>query len=321
MKLRIGTRKSQLALWQANFVKQKLIAVHGEVIDDFEVELVEIVSEGDRTLDIPLAQVGGKGLFLKELEMAILANEIDLAVHSMKDVTVSLPDGLEITSVMAREDPRDVFVSNKFDSLGDLPTGSRVGTCSLRRQCQILSLYPQLELTNLRGNVNTRLSKLDEGQFAGIILAAAGLKRLGMEQRITEYLNPSHCLPAVGQGVIGIETRSDDVQTKQLVMPLNDEISSIQVCAERAANQRLGGGCHVPVALYSELNQDELRLRALVGEIDGSKILRSDKTGSIKAPADLGMAVAEDLLAQGAKAILDSVYQNSLTESQDNNAR
>jgi hydroxymethylbilane synthase len=314
--LRIGTRKSQLALWQANYVRDALLGMHSNI----SVELVGIVSEGDKTLDIPLSQVGGKGLFLKELEMALLEGEIDLAVHSMKDVTVNLPKGLHIPVMCARDDPRDAFVSNLFDSFGEMPKGSVVGTCSLRRQCQIRALYPHLKLKNLRGNVNTRLAKLDDGEYDAIILAAAGLKRLELDQRITGFIEPSDCLPAAGQGIIGIECRIDDEAVNQLINPLNNLEATIQIRAERSANEQLGGGCHVPVAIFSELSQHgfpeslvsrvELQIRALVGHIDGSVMLRSEKRGSAAEPEKLGIEIANDLNKQGAGEILAAVYEN-----------
>ncbi len=313
--LRIGTRKSQLALWQANYVRDALLTAHR----DIEVELVEIISEGDKMLELPLSQAGGKGLFAKELELALLDGSIDLAVHSMKDVTVNLPDGLHIPVVCPREDPRDAFVSNEFESLSKMPEGSLVGTCSLRRQCQVLAHYPYLETKNLRGNVNTRLAKLDDDQYAAIILAVSGLKRLAFDHRITEAIDPSICLPAVGQGIVGIECRMDDQEINQLIAPLNDSAASVQVNAERAVNQRLGGGCHVPIAAFAELKppqpdeeltHKQLRLRALVGEVDGSRILRSEITASASDPVALGFAVADHLISQGAADILASVYDN-----------
>lgn len=314
--LRIGTRKSPLALWQANHVRDALLNAHR----DIEVELVEIISEGDKTLDKPLSQSGGKGLFLKELELALLDSSIDLAVHSMKDVTVTLPDGLHIPVVCRREDARDAFVSNEFSLLANMPAGSVVGTCSLRRQCQVLAHYPHLLTKNLRGNVNTRLAKLDDNQYDAIILAVSGLKRLAFEHRITEAIEPSICLPAVCQGVVGIECRIDDQKVNRLIAPLNDRDTALQVQAERAVNQRLGGGCHVPIAVFAELKQpkpyqdlagqeirQEMRLRALVGEVDGSRILHSEMTASASEPVALGFAVAEHLLSQGAGDILASV--------------
>ena len=302
--VKIATRKSQLALWQANHIRARLLACHRGL----DVALLEILSEGDKTVDTPLSVVGGKGLFLKELEQALLRGEAHLAVHSVKDVTVTLPDGLGLAAICAREDPRDAFVSNRFDALGDLHDGAVIGTCSLRRQCQIRARFPRLRLANLRGNVPTRLDKLDRGEFDGIVLAAAGLKRLGLEHRIAEYLAPEICLPAVGQGAIGIECRLQDAATLELIKPLNHADSALRVTAERAANERLGGGCQVPLAVYAELQKDRIRVRALVGNPDGSELLRSEKTGSRADAAAVGRAAAEDLLAQGAADILSRVY-------------
>lgn len=302
--IRIGTRKSQLALWQAHCVADALRKHHPGI----EVELVEIVSEGDKTLDVPLSKVGGKGLFLKELERAILDGKTDIAVHSMKDVTVELPEGLHIPAVFPREDPRDAFVSTKFKQLGDMPPGSTVGTCSLRRQCQIKAAFPELELVNLRGNVNTRLSRLDHGDFDAIILAVAGLKRLNMGHRIAQTISPEICLPAIGQGIIGVECRIDDDEINELIQPLKDQHSWVEIQCERIANRKLGGGCHVPVALFCEMNQESLRFRALVGTPDGSTIVKSDLTEKVENHLQLGTEVADDLLAQGAGDILASVY-------------
>ncbi len=302
--VRIGTRTSPLALWQANHVREALLSA----CPGLRVELVEIISGGDKTLDVPLSQVGGKGLFLKELETALLDREIDLAVHSMKDVTVELPEGLHIPVYCSREDSRDALVSNKFSGLDELPEGAVVGTCSLRRQCQIKANYPRLQLKNLRGNVNTRLQKLDSGQYDAIILAVAGLKRLGMEDRITQVIPTSICLPAVGQGVVGIECRVDDADIHPLILPLNDPRATVETQAERAANARIGGGCHVPVAFHCERSGQRLTLRGLVGELDGSRVLRSRMQGPVSDPVQLGISVAEDLVGQGAKDILDRVY-------------
>ena len=305
--VRIGTRTSQLAIWQANHVRDALLSAR----QGLQVELVEIISEGDRTLDIPLSQVGGKGLFLKELEIALLNREIDLAVHSMKDVTVDLPEGLHIPVNCSRENPGDALVSKIFSSLEELPEGAVVGTCSLRRQCQIKASYPHLQLKNLRGNVDTRLQKLDSGQYDAIILAVAGLKRLGMDDRIAQVIPTSVCLPAVGQGVVGIECRVDDPDIHPLILPLNDQQSATETLAERTANKHIGGGCHVPVAFHCEQSGQWLTLRGLVGEPDGSIILRSEKQGSVSDPEQLGIAVAEDLIDQGAKDILDRVYNHA----------
>ncbi len=302
--LRIGTRKSQLALWQANYVKEQLFIHH----PGLTVELVEIVSEGDRTLDVPLSQVGGKGLFLKELETALLQGDVDIAVHSMKDVTVDLPHGLFISVICAREDPRDAFVSNRFQRLDQMPHGARLGTCSLRRQCQMRATFPKLDVVNLRGNVNTRLSRLDAGDYDGLILAAAGLKRLEMDERISQLLDKKLCLPAVGQGAVGIECRQDDPRTLELIEPLNDTETMITVSVERAVNALLGGGCHVPIGVHAKLNGNEMIINALVGKVDGTTLLRSRKSGSIDKSESLAGQVADDLIAQGAEEILASVY-------------
>ena len=302
--IRIATRKSPLALWQANHVRAQLL--NGR--RDLDVVLLELVSEGDKILDAPLAVAGGKGLFLKELEQALLRGEADLAVHSMKDVTVTLPDGLDIAAICQRQDPRDAFVSQRVDSMAQLPADAAVGTCSLRRQCQLRARFPHLRFVNLRGNVNTRLDKLDRGEFDGIVLAAAGLKRLRLEHRISEYLAPEICLPAVGQGALGIECRSDDADIRELLRPLNHGDSALCVSAERAANERLGGGCHVPLAVYAELHNEQITVRALVGRPDASKLLTSEKTGHRSDAVTIGCDVADELLAEGAGEILAAVY-------------
>lgn len=303
-KIRICTRQSALALWQANYVKESL----QQLYPGLEVELHKFVSEGDRTLDIPLHQSGGKGLFLKELEMALLEGTADLAIHSMKDVTVNLPAGLTIPVVCPREDPRDAYVSNQYDSLKDMPEGSIVGTCSLRRTAQLRAAYPLLEFSSLRGNVHTRLSKLDGGQYDGIILAVAGLKRLGMEDRIRQAISPDICLPAAGQGVVGIECRADDEKTRDLISPINHPDSAILVATERKVNAILNGGCHAPVAVFAEQSIDKgetkLRLRAMVGELDGSNLLKCDRIGPYQSSDGLAEEVAGDLIDQGAEKIL-----------------
>lgn len=302
----IATRKSPLAMWQAEHVRAELEAIHPEL----KVELLGMSTQGDKILDVPLAKIGGKGLFVKELEQGMLDGHADIAVHSMKDVPVELPEGLHLPVILEREDPRDAFVSNHFESLDDLPQKARVGTSSLRRQCQIAESRPDLEIIPLRGNVNTRLSKLDAGDYDAIILASAGLKRLGFHDRIKSCLPRTQSLPAIGQGAIGIECRIDDERVNALIEPLHDSITAICLAAERAMNHRLNGGCQVPIAGHAELDSDLLRLRGLVGAVDGSRIIRSEIRGSAQAAADLGTQLAEDLLAQGADEILSALYEN-----------
>lgn len=302
--LRIGTRKSPLALWQAEHVRERLERLH----PGLTVELVKMTTEGDKLLDAPLAKVGGKGLFVKELEQALLAGRIDLAVHSLKDVTVTVPAGLAIPVIGEREDPRDAFVSNRYDALERLPAGARVGTSSLRRQCQLRALYPQLEVVTLRGNVNTRLARLDAGEFDAILLACAGLKRLGFAERIRATLAPELLLPAVGQGAICIECRADDHPVQSLIAPLHHVATATRVTAERALNARLEGGCQVPIAAFAELDGEMLHLRALVGEPDGSRVLRGEIAGEAGRAEQLGADLADELLKLGARSILDKVY-------------
>ncbi len=302
--LRLGTRKSPLALWQAEYVRDRLQRLH----PGLQVELVTMTTEGDRILDRSLAKVGGKGLFVKELEQGLLENRIDLAVHSMKDVTVSFPPGLHIAVLCEREDPRDAFVSNRYARLAELPDGARVGTSSLRRQCQLRATFPRLAIETLRGNVNTRLARLDEGRFDAIILAVAGLKRLGFENRIRAALDPHESLPAVGQGAVGIECRRDDARTNALLAPLEHAATRTCVEAERAMNAHLEGGCQVPIGGYAELEGNELHLRGLVGDPDGSRVIRADIRGPAKDAVALGYKLAEELLHLGAKPILDKVY-------------
>ena len=302
--LRIATRSSPLALWQAEEVSRRLRAIH----PDLEVELVTMKTRGDKILDAPLAKVGGKGLFVKELEAGMLEGRADIAVHSMKDVPVEFPEGLELALIMQREDPRDAFVSNHYDSLDALPDGARVGTSSLRRQTQIRERFPALELDWLRGNVNTRLAKLDAGDYDAIILAAAGLKRLGFESRIRGYLEPEVSLPAIGQGAIGIECRSGDAAVHSLIAPLADRDTTLRVQAERAMNERLEGGCQVPIAGYAVLEGGQLWLRGLVGEPDGSRVLRAEIRGPAEDAVALGTRLAEDLLEQGAGEILRALH-------------
>ncbi len=302
--LRIATRKSPLAMWQAEFVKARLEAEHSGL----SVELLPMSTKGDKILDTPLAKIGGKGLFLKELENAMLDGRADIAVHSMKDVPMEFPDGLGLYCICEREDPRDAFVSNDYASLDALPQGAVVGTSSLRRQCQLLKLHPDLQIKDLRGNVNTRLAKLDAGEYHAIILASAGLLRLEMQQRIADYLSPDTLLPAGGQGAVGIECRSDDARLHALLAPLNDANTAIRVKAERALNHRLQGGCQVPIACFAELDGSQLRLRALVGAVDGSRVIEDEIHGPTEQAEQLGVTLAERLLSAGADKILAEVY-------------
>ncbi|MGF1701054.1 hydroxymethylbilane synthase [Photobacterium makurazakiensis] len=305
--IRIATRKSPLAMWQAEFVKDALEQAH----PGLSVELVPMVTKGDIILDTPLAKVGGKGLFVKELEVAMLEGRADLAVHSMKDVPVDFPEGLGLVTICERDDPRDAFVSNTYQHIDELPAGSVVGSSSLRRQCQIRAQRPDLVVKDLRGNVNTRLRKLDDGEYDAIILACAGLKRLKMEDRIRDAIAPEISLPAVGQGAVGIECRLDDERVRGLLNVLNHPDTSTRVLCERAMNNRLQGGCQVPIGGYSELQGDQIWLRALVGEPDGSKMVRGEISGPAADAERLGTELAEQLLADGAKDILDKLYGNA----------
>jgi len=302
-RLRIATRKSPLALWQAEHVRARLQQLH----PGLQVELLTMSTQGDRVLDSPLAKIGGKGLFVKELEQGMLAGRADIAVHSMKDVPAELPEGLEIGAILEREDPRDAFVSNRFGTLAELPQGARVGTSSLRRQCQLRAVRPDLEILDLRGNVNTRLAKLDAGDYDAIVLASAGLKRLGMAERITRTLEPEEMLPAIAQGVIGIECRSDDAAVKALIGPLYHAETGLRTQAERAMNAALDGGCQAPVAGYSTVTGDRIYLRGLVGWPNGSAIVRGEVSGPAVAAARLGEQLATELLERGARPILDEL--------------
>ena len=300
----IATRKSALALWQAEYVKACLEQAHPGLL----VSLVPMVSRGDKLLDAPLAKIGGKGLFVKELETALLENEADIAVHSMKDVPMDFPEGLGLFCICEREDPRDAFVSNTFASLDELPAGSVVGTSSLRRQAQLLALRPDLKIHFLRGNVNTRLAKLDAGEYDAIILAAAGLIRLGFAARIRASISVEASLPAGGQGAVGIECRSVDSEIHALLAPLHHRETALRVTAERALNKHLNGGCQVPIACYALLEGEQLWLRGLVGQPDGGLLLRAEGRADVADAEALGVQVAEALLAQGASAILAAVY-------------
>ncbi|ACE84825.1 hydroxymethylbilane synthase [Cellvibrio japonicus] len=302
--LRIATRKSLLALWQADYVKTELERHH----PGLRVELVPLTSRGDKILDVPLAKVGGKGLFVKELEQALLAGAADIAVHSMKDVPMEFPDGLGLAVICPREDARDAFVSNRFASLDDLPAGAVVGTSSLRRQCQLLARRPDLQVKFLRGNVQTRLQKLDDGEYDAIILAAAGLIRLELQARIRSLIAPEVSLPAGGQGAVGIECRMQDQATLALLQPLHHQPTAEQVLAERAMNRRLQGGCQVPIACYALQQGGELWLRGLVGAPDGSQMLFDEIRGPVAEGEQMGIQLAERLLAAGADSILAQVY-------------
>ena len=303
-RIRIATRKSPLALWQANHIKARLEALHPQLV----VELLPMSTRGDHILDSPLSKVGGKGLFVKELEQAILDGHADIAVHSMKDVPVAFPAGLDLCLICERDDPRDAFVSNQFASLQALPAGSRVGTSSLRRQCQLRALRPDLQIGELRGNVNSRLAKLDAGEYDAIILAAAGLKRLELQSRIRQLLPAETSLPANGQGALGIECRPDDAELLALLAPLAHPATALCVRAERAMNRALQGGCQVPIGAYAELHGDDVWLRGLVGSPDGQQILRAERRGPAATAEQLGQSVAEQLLAMGADKILREVY-------------
>lgn len=304
--IRIATRKSALALWQAEFVKAQLLVHHPEL----EVELIPMSTKGDILLDTPLSKVGGKGLFVKELEVAMLENRADIAVHSMKDVPMEFPAGLGLAVICEREDPLDAFVCNHYQYIEQLPAGAVIGTSSLRRQSQIQARFPSLRIKELRGNVNTRLSKLDSGEYDAIILASAGLLRLQMEDRISSRLPSEVSLPAGGQGAVGIECRTDDQTIQTLLAPLNHSRTAHCVLAERAVNRHLQGGCQVPIACFAELNAEGtgLYMRGLVGSVDGRTILRADIEGQVQYAEQLGVQLAEQLLAQGAGDILAEVY-------------
>ncbi|MBQ0757872.1 MAG: hydroxymethylbilane synthase [Amphritea sp.] len=307
--VRIATRQSPLALWQAEYVKAELEKFHPGI----KVELLGMTTKGDVLLDSPLSKIGGKGLFVKELEVAMLANEADIAVHSMKDVPMDFPEGLGLAVICPREKPTDAFVSNNYKTLDELPQGAVVGTSSLRREAQIRAKRPDLQVKTLRGNVNTRLRKLDEGQYDAIILATAGLVRLKMADRIASEMTPEESLPAGGQGAVGIECRLDDETTLELLKPLHDPQTAYRVVAERAMNRRLEGGCQVPIACFATLNDagDELYLRGLVASTDGTEILRGELRNSPDNAEAMGIELAERLLDAGAAKILAAVYQQN----------
>ena len=302
--LRIGTRASLLAITQSTWVKNQIESAHPQV----RVDLVKITTTGDRIQDVPLAKVGGKGLFVKEIEEALLAGEVDLAVHSMKDVPAELPEGLHIGIVPIRETAQDAFISVKFPSLEALPQGATIGTSSLRRKSQLAALRPDLQIVDLRGNIDTRLRKLDEGLFDAIILAGAGLNRLGMGSRITALLEPEQMLPAVSQGSLGIELRTDDTELLAGMQFLHDPQTAITVAAERAFLIRLEGGCQVPIAAHATLSGATVKLTGLIASVNGREIIKDTVTGPVEQADTLGTTLAERLLARGGKAILDAVY-------------
>ncbi|WP_286832087.1 MULTISPECIES: hydroxymethylbilane synthase [Acinetobacter] len=302
--LKIATRQSPLALWQAEHIRARLQELHA----DLQVELVTFVTQGDKILDTPLAKIGGKGLFVKELEAALLDGRADLAVHSMKDVPMALPEGLSLAVICEREDPLDAFVSNTYASFDELPQGAKVGTSSLRRKSQILKARPDLEIIDLRGNVGTRLSKLDAGNYDAIILASAGLKRLGLIDRIRHTLKPAVSLPAVGQGALGLECRDRDQAVLDLILPLLHAETDACVRAERAFNAYLEGGCQVPIAGYATLQDGKIAIEGRVGSVDGATLLRAELQGDVNQAEQLGVALAQNLLAQGAGDLLKALY-------------
>ena len=299
--LKIATRKSPLALWQAEFVKSNLESLN----PGLDVELVKMTTQGDQILNSPLSKIGGKSLFIKELEVGMMEGRADIAVHSMKDVPYELPQGFEIGAILERENPFDAFVSNAFNSIGDLPIGARVGSCSLRRIVQLKAIRPDLVILDLRGNVNTRLKKLDDGEYDAIILACSGLIRLGFEDRIKQHLSPETSLPAVGQGALGIEIRSNDHEISSLVKPLIHKKTLNEVSAERALNATLQGGCSVAIGAFATSNGSELKLSGMVGNVASGKILRVEELGDMNKPLDLGIITAKKLLSLGARELLN----------------
>ena len=299
--LKIATRKSPLALWQAEFVKSKLEAIY----PDLKVELVKMTTQGDQILNSPLSKIGGKSLFIKELEVGIMEGRADIAVHSMKDVPYELPQGFEIGAILERENPFDAFVSNDFNSIQDLPIGAKLGSCSLRRIVQVKAMRPDLEILDLRGNVNTRLKKLDDGEYDAIILACSGLTRLGFDNRIKQDLSPDDSLPAVGQGALGIEIKANDHEISSLIKPLIHQKTQIEVNAERALNTALQGGCSVAIGAFATSEDSKLTLSGMVGNVDSGEIIRVQETGETSKPIDLGIRAAKKLLSLGARELLN----------------
>ena len=305
--LRIGTRGSQLALFQANWVKDQLIHAHPHL----KVLLIKIKTTGDKIQDAPLAKIGGKGLFVKEIEEALLQKRVDLAVHSIKDVPTQFPEGLHLSVITKREDPRDIFISKRGTKLKELPQGAKIGTSSLRRQAQLLHYRSDFELVPLRGNLDTRLKKLKTMNLDGVVLALAGVKRLGLEEKVTEIISTDISLPAIGQGALGIETRQDDREIEEQIRFLNDRDSWIAVSAERSFLKKLEGGCQVPIAAFARTAGATLQIDGLVGTIDGKRILREQVEGRVEEAESLGTKLADILLSKGARAILDEVYERT----------
>lgn len=299
--LKIATRKSPLAIWQAEFVKSKLENIY----PDLKVELVKMTTQGDQILNSPLSKIGGKSLFIKELEVGIMEGRADIAVHSMKDVPYELPQGFEIGAILERENPFDAFVSNDFNSIQDLPIGAKLGSCSLRRIVQVKAMRPDLEILDLRGNVNTRLKKLDDGEYDAIILACSGLTRLGFDNRIKQDLSPDDSLPAVGQGALGIEIKANDHEISNLIKPLIHQKTQIEVSAERALNTALQGGCSVAIGAFATSEDSKLTLSGMVGNVDSGEIIRVQETGETSKPIDLGIRAAKKLLSLGARELLN----------------
>jgi hydroxymethylbilane synthase len=299
--LKIATRKSPLAIWQAEFVKSKLENIY----PDLKVELVKMTTQGDQILNSPLSKIGGKSLFIKELEVGIMEGRADIAVHSMKDVPYELPQGFEIGAILERENPFDAFVSNDFNSIQDLPVGAKLGSCSLRRIVQVKAIRPDLEILDLRGNVNTRLKKLDDGEYDAIILACSGLTRLGFDNRIKQDLSPDDSLPAVGQGALGIEIKANDHEISSLIKPLIHQKTQIEVSAERALNATLQGGCSVAIGAFAMSEDSKLTLSGMVGNVDSGEIIRVQETGEMSKPIDLGIRAAKKLLSLGARELLN----------------
>ena len=306
MKVRIGTRKSKLALWQTEFVAKKI----KEFFPEVEIEIVKITTKGDKILDVPLAKIGGKGLFVKEIEEALLNNEIDLAVHSLKDVPTYFPEGLDLVAITEREDPRDAFLSVEYDSIYEMKEGDILGTSSLRRKSQVAQLKPELDIQDLRGNVDTRIRKMEEGQYKGIILAYAGLKRLGLENKVKQVFSPEEMIPAVAQGFLGIEGRKNDDKIKEVIKILNHKESELRAKAERAFLKTLEGGCQVPIAAYAEIKDNTLTIVGYISDLEGKRVFKDKISGNKENAEEIGTELAQKLLDEGGKQVLDEIYNN-----------